>query len=458
MKKKLLLSLALTSGIFTSVYAENTIRVFNSYYDEVNQTEALLSGWFQSVSDNGKYAVGFDIAMQNITYIWNAETDQITVYTSKNHSYFHDVADDGTCVGSFPVEGRGGENVHRPGYFKDGQWHALPEHYSVAGNSSDTNKAIAISPDGKFIGGIQFCEHADGGKAKAYPCVWELIDGEYVLHMYNDIDLPDHQGFFPNRMSDDGRYLVGKMYSTSGSVLLAYIKDGELHHFYDLETRMEIWEGDGQLYPESYINGVYDDGYLSDADFRDIDSDGNMIGFYTYIKENEPSYSTAVIFNENENNGELQEIDYQMGTVISGKNNFFVATGSNGYLSPSWVENGTAYSLGDAFLIDGNCSFINDMSSDGKVLVGAGIEGFEGGAYNVPVLIQLDNAIVSAEAIESDDVKININGNTVEVTGANDVKIFAINGSLVSNDANTTLDKGVYIIKADNKANKVLIK
>lgn len=457
MKKNLLLSAAFACAIGLSASAENTITVFNTYFDEETQSNALLPGSFYSVSPNGQYAVGFDEGtMDYVTYIWSAETGKIEVHRCDNYMYFYDVANDGTCVGSFPIEGAG-ENGHRPGYFKDGQWHALPQHHAVTSVSHYSNKAFAISPDGKYIGGTQFCEHADGGNPRTYPCLWVKEGDEYVLHMYNDMELPEHQGFFPVKMSDDGRYMVGKMFSEIGSTLLAYVKDGELHHFYELETRMEEWI-DGNYYPEGYINGVHDDGYTSDAEFFDIDNNGNMIGYYTYLAEGETPYSCAVMFNENENNGELQELDYQIGTVIANPNQFFVVSGTGGYFTPYYVENGVKRSLEDAFVLDHSCSIINDMSADGRVIVGAGIETFEGGAYNVPVIIQLDEAIVSTKTIHNDNVRIRTSNGQIAVEGAENVAIYSVNGALVSTAANATLPAGIYIVKADNKANKVIVK
>lgn len=457
MKKNLLLSAAFACAIGLSTSAENTITVFNTYFDEETQSNALLPGSFYSVSPNGQYAVGFDEGtMDYVTYIWSAETGKIEVHRCDNYMYFYDVANDGTCVGSFPIEGAG-ENGHRPGYFKDGQWHALPQHHAVTSVSHYSNKAFAISPDGKYIGGTQFCEHADGGNPRTYPCLWVKEGDEYILHMYNDMELPEHQGFFPVKMSDDGRYMVGKMFSEIGSTLLAYVKDGELHHFYELETRMEEWV-DGNYYPEGYINGVHDDGYTSDAEFFDIDNNGNMIGYYTYLAEGETPYSCAVMFNENENNGELQELDYQIGTVIANPNQFFVVSGTGGYFTPYYVENGVKRSLEDAFVLDHSCSIINDMSADGRVIVGAGIETFEGGAYNVPVIIQLDEAIVSTKTIHNDNVRIRTSNGQIAVEGAENVAIYSVNGALVSTAANATLPAGIYIVKADNKANKVIVK
>ena len=457
MKKNLLLTAVLACGIGLSASAENTITVFNTYFDESTQSNELLTGSFYSVSPNGKFAVGFDEGtMDYVTYIWSAETGKVEVHRCKNFMYFYDVANDGTCVGSFPVEGAG-ENGHRPGYFKDGEWHALPQHHTVASVSHYSNKAFAISPDGKYIGGTQFCEHADGGNARTYPCLWVKEGDEYVLHMYNDMELPDHQGFFPVKMSDDGTYMVGKMFSWAGSTLLAYVKNGELRHFYELEIRMEEWL-DGNYYEESYINGVHDNGYTSEAEFFDVDNNGNMIGYYTFLEEGKDPYSCAVMFNENENDGNLQELDYQIGTTIANRDQFFVVAGSGGYFTPYYVENGVQRTLQDAFALDHSCSIINDLSADGRVIVGAGVEQFEGGGYNVPVLIQLDEELVSAQTIHNDNVRIRTSNGQIAVEGAENVAIYSVNDALVSTAANATLPTGIYIVKADNKANKVIVK
>ena len=80
MKKNLLLTAALACGIGLSASAENTITVFNNYFDEKTQSNELLTGCFYSVSPNGKFAVGFDQGtMDYVTYIWSAETGKIEV-------------------------------------------------------------------------------------------------------------------------------------------------------------------------------------------------------------------------------------------------------------------------------------------------------------------------------------------------------------------------------------------
>ena len=56
MKKNLLLSAAFACAIGLSASAENTITVFNTYFDESTQSNELLTGSFYSVSPNGKFA------------------------------------------------------------------------------------------------------------------------------------------------------------------------------------------------------------------------------------------------------------------------------------------------------------------------------------------------------------------------------------------------------------------
>ena len=183
-----------------------------------------------------------------------------------------------------------------------------------------------------------------------------------------------------------------------------------------------------------------------------------MIGYYTHLAEGETPYSCAVMFNENENNGELQELNYQIGTVIANPNQFFVVTGAGGYFTPYYVENGVQLTLPDAFAIDDSCSIINDISNDGRVIVGSGVETFEGGGYNVPFIIQLDEELDSAKTIHNDNVSIRTSNGQIVVEGAENVAIYSINGGLISNSATANVPSGLYIVKADNQAYKIIVK
>lgn len=46
----------------------------------------------------------------------------------------------------------------------------------------------------------------------------------------------------------------------------------------------------------------------------------------------------------------------------------------------------------------------------------------------------------------------------INVIGGNNVKVYSVNGTLVSNKANTQLSKGVYIVTVDGKTTKVVVK
>lgn len=398
MRKQLLLSAALLLGIGAS-NAENTATGLGTYYDETDQAQYTLTGILRSVSANGKYAVGYDDGSSTnyITYFYNVETGDLETFYDH---YMHDVANDGTVVGSMPFDENAGENEHRPGWYKDGEWHALPTLSTVYGKAAATNTAVCISPDGKYIGGMTAVPHKTNPKLKTvFPCLWTKVGENYELEVYNDIDLPENQGFMLNRMSDDGRYLVGRIDTSAGSRVLAYIKDGELCLFNKLETKLEPWIVDGEpycdpktgeiaLFEEYYIDGLHDDASY-EAEFRYIDHEGNMVGYYHNFEKN---YSIGCVFNENKNDGKIQEVDYNFVTCCQGDNMLFVANGSGG-LNTMYVEkDGEASSFSKAFGIKSlPFAIINDISADGRVIVGATTGSIEGlGAINQPVIIILD--------------------------------------------------------------------
>ena len=76
----------------------------------------------------------------------------------------------------------------------------------------------------------------------------------------------------------------------------------------------------------------------------------------------------------------------------------------------------------------------------------------------MPVLIQLDEELVSAKTIHNDNVSIRTSNGQIVVEGAENVAIYSINGGLISNSATANVPSGLYIVKADNQAYKIIVK
>lgn len=473
MKKFLLLTAALMLGIAAN--AENTSKVFGSYFSEYYGSEMSLSGMFKGVSGNGKYAVGYDDGVFDyISYIWNADKPDELEYFRFN-CYMEDVADDGTVVGAYlPKQG---VNEGGPAIYKDGVWTDLPMHETCIGTDPGTNTAVRISPDGKYIAGMLFCEHSAGGDYKIYPCLWTRNDntGEYELNVYNNIDLPEHQGFIVYDMSDDGRYIVGRVFTGFGSTIPAYIKDGKFNIFNELtqETYIEEWDGNGNgvfdpdneefdVYLETtdyYIDGVKDQAQC-DGQIMGVDNNGNMIGWITILNPEDGSgYNTGFVFNE-EKNESIVEIPYMFGCAIQGDDCIFASNGAYGPVYYMKGLNDTGIKMSDAFGIeDTSYSLVTEISADSKVVIGGTV--FVGEVtMNQPFIVNLEQPCsgVQKTPTESEKIVISTNNGEINVIGADNVAVYSLNGTLVSNKANTSVPAGIYVVKADDKVAKVIVK
>lgn len=65
---------------------------------------------------------------------------------------------------------------------------------------------------------------------------------------------------------------------------------------------------------------------------------------------------------------------------------------------------------------------------------------------------------VESVAADSEQVNISINGNVVNVSGAKNVRIFSLDGRMVSDRNSTVLPAGVYVVKADGKTVKAMVR
>ena len=153
MKNYLLLATALTGCLATAqnIFAqdERPKMIATFYFTQE------IPGIVQAVSDNGRYAVGYDELTTNASFIWDRETKEfVDVFgvdeegnMAQGYSCaLQDVADDGTAVGYYQDATLG----IVPGIYKDGTWTPLP---TLVEKNSAAVSAMCISPDGSLIGG-----------------------------------------------------------------------------------------------------------------------------------------------------------------------------------------------------------------------------------------------------------------------------------------------------------------
>lgn len=73
-------------------------------------------------------------------------------------------------------------------------------------------------------------------------------------------------------------------------------------------------------------------------------------------------------------------------------------------------------------------------------------------------LITLDHTATGVENVSKSNVNVVAGVGTINVTGAKNVAIYNMAGALVSKSANAQVPNGVYVVRADSKVAKVLVK
>jgi hypothetical protein len=450
MRKSLLFTVALTFATSLSLNAKNQVYTFGE-----------LGGTVYGVSHNGKYVVGGDDD-DNVGFIWLSD-DPENITTIKD-CVMHAASNDGVIVGSFYESGA---YTSKAGYYVDGEWYALPLSDDLIGESF----AMSISSDGKYIGGYQFTYYAQsetGGRY--YPCRWVRDDfGEYQLEMYNNITLPDHQGFATGTITEDGRILAGQVFCGFGSRVPAMLIDGEFVMFNKLEVKNEPWYYKGEIY--GYADNTYIDGFkdYSSTDcfygsFLSVDIYGNFYGTRTRATDVKEDGSGTLlhggfIYNKESDTWTDGTPGSQGTSYYCGINGNYIST-TNGGL----VVDGVTYDLVDYFGLDFNKSVagLAAYSDDETVSGGTSLVYFEAtGEYlGEPFFIKFDKPVTGVNDIvkNTSNAKISTVDGKIVVTGADKVAIYNTYGQLVSNKAVSSLPGGIYIVKADNTTAKVAVK
>ncbi len=479
MKKNLLLAGLMISG-FGAVTVAQT---------KVYTSEEL--GEVGKVSDNGKYVAITDVD-NNIAYLWSSETgefidisaplgDPSTTPSAQcvAGSTAIDVADNGMVVGS--VMFRDGRQI--PAYYIDDEWYFLELHPGA----QSSNGAIAVTPDGSVIAGYQFINDptsAIGGRF--YPVQWKLVDGEYEMHAYVDIELPNHQGFYPYAQSNDGRVVAGTIFAGVASTVPGLIVDGQLKTFDTFETKTEPWMFKGKwycgtdengkqiwtddpddprivLFTEYYINGFHDTGESSlTGSLVNCDSEGHYYGMRTVVTDvDEYGDATltdgAAIYDINTDEW-TYDTSYQW--FAAGLNNNFVLTNSS-----TIIVDGEANSVFDEFdfKTERSLAYLASYSADGKVIGGMTYEVHPGTGEQMyyPIVLVLDRALTGIQSVTGGgqgNPYVIVSSGHIDIVEASSIAVYDINGHLVGSTSTVAVAPGVYIVKADNLTTKVVVK
>lgn len=477
--KKTLLFLAFAGGIFAA-HAES--QVYTS--DNLGEVDG--------VSDNGRYAAVTD-PDYGAAYLWDfykpGEFKDISAFIGEKGNLDGnqepgattavDVSDTGIVVGSIQFS-----NLFHPAYYKDGKWHLLP----LDPNAMNTNEAIAITPDGSVIAGYQYINDpsADQG-GRYYPCQWFLqADGSYSLKSYTNIELPDHQGFFPMMQTPDGKIIGGTVYCGIGSRINALIKDGDLVLFDEIETKSEPWIYKGKYYagvdddgkqiwvtdpgdprivffPEVYING-FKDGQRGDPSFlngvfTNCDDNGNLYGARSRVENlNEDAdgevYTEACIYNYLT---DTWYTDDQFTFFSAGIADELLFT-DNGYV----IKGNEISSINEAYSISTSrdISGINKISADGNVLGGV-VSEFNPAISQMmyyPLVIVADGSGVQTVAGTPGKGVVIASAGRIEVVDTDDVAVYDLNGRLISTEKVTEVAGGIYIVKAGDRTYKINVR
>lgn len=428
------------------------------------------------ISNNGRYAAVFDDE-NSLGYLWDAENpEEFTLVKGFQSSkvMLYDVSDNGIAVGAYYLGG-----CYYPCFVKDGEVEAL----ELSPYALYTNEARCISADGKIIGGYQMYKDPTaetGGRNR--PCLWTLNEdsGEYELYIYADIELPEHQGFITNCMSDDGRVIGGRLYCAAGSEIPAIVKDGELIYWAELETRLEPFMYKDKIlgyYEEYYIDGYHDGAMKTEpnfvtGEFSNIDAWGNLYGFRSHIEDLAEDGQSCRIVNYacvyNYENDEWTEAPTSGGirSYLTGLNGQYIfGNGNNVLVSDNDSEERKNTVTGEFdFTSNRGITGVFRTSVDGKVLGGCTQEMNPAtGEYQYfPFVVVLDEPLVDApSSVEiipaAKNLAVVLSAGRIDIAGAEGT-VYDLDGRMIGTGTSFQVAPGTYVVKSGEASCKVLVK
>lgn len=430
--KKMLVLPLFASAALLNVSAQDVTAKVTSFKTCMLDGEEVPLGGTLRVSDNGKYAVGYDESseMTYAGYIIDVETMKITYlndYTgSKNDGLkVGDVSDDGTIVGAFPnhyTSSTGRDSLAWAIGYKplNSDWVELPLPKSILTKYlnlySYSPEARLISPDGKVICAMIWVSYGSE-EDNTYRSVWAPVvyhlDGDTVTMQEPDYTKLTHQGFCPYDMTDDGRYIVGRGEAEDG---------GGLPMMYDMQENTYI-----QLNKVKWEDTKEDGDHWTEGQALCIDNEKNVYLAY--------SDGYGVIHSEIYNipTGETTELKTSLN-VSCGIPGFIL--GSATYQSEAEVIEGPQVNLSPM-------SAVLSISDDGRVLAGCGYTATEYGEWNYPAIAVLSGTPSGVKGVQADGVS----------AGADKTEVFNVQGQNVGSSL-IGLSHGMYVVKGvkDGKA------
>lgn len=425
-----------------------------------------MMGMMTGISANGRFATAAD-EENNFAYLWNAENPtEYTCIGEKALAYA--VTDDGLVTGAVFEGGK-----FRAAIYRDGEWIKLGDHDDVLNEQYANN----VTADGKIIAGYEFCRDAEAEQGgRYYPVVWTLNEetGEYEITTFNDVELPDHQGFISQSLSPDGNLIGGRLYCGMMADVPAIfnVKDHSVMYWNKIEEKLEPWYYKGEIMgyaTEYYIDGFHDTDSSNTftGELLFCDTKGYFYGYRTVaydVDENGEGklHHYASVYNSNDNTwADYDQVGaFAMGydaKTMFGTNASMLTVSEDGAVKVEDIRDGLDFSTSDEI------SAITHGSADGKTL--GGIYGIFNPAKQAPdyypFVIMLDEPLTGISDImidNSSDIAIIAAQGAIVVTGATNVAVYDLDGRLVSTSATSSVKAGVYVVKADNMSRKVLVK
>ncbi len=461
--KKSLLSVIVLTAVSSSAFADQCYT-----YKDADGFE--ITGAARRVSENGRWVVGGDDLDETGSFI--IDTTDPSKYVFTPDGLLLDINDDGVAVGAkYRVEGYA--KFKLGAIYKNGEWTLLPVPEVAI---SDQSYAVGISDDSKIIGGYAMCENsAPDEPGKQFPVIWKLNEasGEYeVARVFNELDLPGTYGFQVSDMSPDGKWLVGYMGLDMGDNIgvILNTETGELKKFHEIEYKTIEFEVTDPITGEPAIM-VSDNIMCVDGNIDGYDPNVQFRGMFVSCNNRYVFGSIDEVYNLNEKGeGKIRTYatvyDLVEDKFYNGSTSYAYLSGVDNTLqfttSGEYVYGGRAYNVSDDFETGiTRIAGIYDVDASTNVLVGSYIYDTPlGDMLESPIVLILDKPLVSVEEIGIDPTftsKVTVENGTITVEGAENVAIFAINGSTVTLGNTATVVPGVYIVVADGHSAKVIV-